>query len=164
MKVGFIGLGRMGLPMATRLLDAGHALTVFNRSQGAVQKLVARGARAATSPAEVAREVDVLFTCLLTPEQSEQIFLGDNGAIHGARAGQVFVDTATIDPMTTRRIAAVLAKKGVSFVDAPISGGPDGAAAGTLSVMAGGDDAALDRKSTRLNSSHVSESRMPSSA
>src|SRR5450631_188725 len=106
MKIGFIGLGRMGLPMAQRLLDAGHALTVYNRSQGAVQKLVAQGAKAGASPQDVAQQVEVLITCLLTPAQSVSIFLGDKGAIHGAHSGQIFIDTATVDPMTTRRIAA----------------------------------------------------------
>ena len=139
MKIGFIGLGRMGEPMAQRLLDAGHALTVHNRSQAAVQRLVARGAKNANSPREVADRVEVLITCLLTPAQCEEIFLGENGAIHGASSGQVYIDTATIEPMITRRIAAALEKKGVAMIDAPISGGPAGAAAGTLSIMAGGD-------------------------
>lgn len=145
MKIGYIGLGRMGLPMAERLIAAGHSLTVYNRSQGAVQKLVAKGAQAGASPRDVAQQVEVLFTCLLTPAQCEQIFLGDDGAIYGARAGQVFIDMATIDPMTTRRIAAALAAKGVELIDAPISGGPKGAADGTLSIMAGGDMAAFDK-------------------
>lgn len=145
MKIGYIGLGRMGLPMVERLMAAGHALTVFNRSQAAVQRVVAKGAIAANSPQDVARQVDVLFTCLLTPAQCEQIFLGEKGAVHGARRGQVFVDMATIDPMTTRRIAAALAEKGVMLVDAPISGGPKGAAEGTLSIMAGGETAAFEQ-------------------
>lgn len=145
MKIGYIGLGRMGLPMAERLLQAGHALTVHNRSQAAVERLVAKGAQKAASPKEVASQVEVLFTCLLTPAQCEQIFLGEQGAIHGARAGQIFVDMATIDPMTTRKIAQALAAKGVAFIDAPISGGPNGAEAGTLSIMAGGDPAAFEK-------------------
>ncbi len=135
----------MGLPMAQRLINAGHALSVYNRSQGAVQKLVAAGAQAGATPRDVAQKVDVLFTCLLTPAQSEAIYLGDQGAIHGARSGQIFIDTATVDPMTTRRIAAALAEKGVTLLDAPISGGPDGAEAGTLSIMIGGDTAAVDK-------------------
>ena len=145
MKIGYIGLGRMGLPMAERLIAAGHSLTVYNRSQGAVQKLVAKGAQAGASPRDVAQQVEVLFTCLLTPAQCEQIFLGDAGAIHGARKGQIFIDMATIDPMTTRRIAAALSAKGVELIDAPISGGPKGAAEGTLSIMTGGDTAAFER-------------------
>jgi 3-hydroxyisobutyrate dehydrogenase len=145
MKIGYIGLGRMGLPMAERLIAAGHALTVFNRSHAAVERLVAQGAQAGASPQDVARQVEVLFTCLLTPAQCEEIFLGAKGAIHGAHSGQIFIDTATIDPMTTRRIAASLAEKGVVLVDAPISGGPKGAKAGTLSIMAGGEAAAFEK-------------------
>ncbi len=145
MKIGFIGLGRMGLPMAQRLIDAGHALTVYNRSQSAVQKLLAKGAQAGASPQDVAQQVEVLITCLLTPAQSETIYLGDKGAIHGARSGQIFIDTATVDPMTTRRIAAALAAKGIALIDAPISGGPNGAEAGTLSIMAGGETAAVEK-------------------
>jgi 3-hydroxyisobutyrate dehydrogenase len=143
MKVGFIGLGRMGLPMATHLLAAGHSLTVFNRSQASVQKLVENGAQAASSPADVASRVDVLFTCLLSPQQTEAVLLGENGAIHGARRGQIFVDTETVDPATTLRFAQAVSKSGVMFVDAPISGGPAGAAAGTLTVMVGADESAF---------------------
>lgn len=145
MNIGFIGLGRMGLPMAERLIQAGHSLTVHNRSQGAVQRLVAKGAQPGASPDAVARQVEVLITCLLTPAQCEEIYLGAQGAIHGARSGQVFIDTATIDPMTTRRIAAALAAKGVALIDAPISGGPKGAEAGTLSIMAGGEAEAFEK-------------------
>lgn len=145
MKLGFIGLGRMGLPMAQRLIDAGHSLTVYNRSQAAVQRLVAGGAKAGASPQDVARQVEVLFTCLLTPAQSEAIYLGDKGAIHGARSGQIFIDTATVDPMTTRRIAETLSAKGVALIDAPISGGPGGAQAGTLSIMVGGEAATIEK-------------------
>lgn len=133
----------MGQPMAQRLLDAGHSLTVHNRSQNAVQQLVARGAKAAASPKDVAAQVEVLITCLLTPAQCEEIYLGENGAIHGAQRGQIYIDTATIEPMITRRIAAALEQHGVALIDAPISGGPAGAAAGTLSIMAGGDAEAL---------------------
>jgi 3-hydroxyisobutyrate dehydrogenase len=145
MKIGYIGLGRMGLPMAERLIAAGHTLTVFNRSQAAVQRLVAQGAQAGASPQDVASKVEVLFTCLLTPAQCEEIFLGEKGAVHGARAGQIFVDMATIEPMTTRRLGASLAEKGVVLLDAPISGGPNGAAAGTLSIMVGGESAAFEK-------------------
>ncbi len=133
----------MGQPMAQRLLDAGHSLTVHNRSQNAVQQLVARGAKAAASPKDVAAQVEVLITCLLTPAQCQEIYLGENGAIHAAQRGQIYIDTATIEPMVTRRIASALEPHGVALIDAPISGGPAGAAAGTLSIMAGGDAEAL---------------------
>lgn len=145
MQVGFIGLGRMGFPMARNLIKAGHSVVAHNRSRSPVDRLVAIGGRSAATPAEVARSVDVLVSCVLTPEQVEQIYLGPGGAIEGARAGQVFVDTSTIYPMTSRKIGEVLSAKGVSFIDAPVSGGPQGAENGTLSVMVGGDTAALEK-------------------
>lgn len=145
MQVGFIGLGRMGFPMARNLIRAGHSVVAYNRSQGPVDRLVALGARPASTPAAVAGAVDVLVSCVLTPEQVEQIYLGPGGAIEGARAGQVFIDTSTIYPMTSRKIGEALGAKGVAFIDAPISGGPQGAENGTLSVMVGGDTAALEK-------------------
>lgn len=145
MQVGFIGLGRMGFPMARNLIKAGHSVVAHNRSRSPVDRLVAIGGRSAATPAEVARSVDVLVSCVLTPEQVEQIYLGPGGAIEGARAGQVFVDTSTIYPMTSRKIGEALSAKGVSFIDAPVSGGPQGAENGTLSVMVGGDTAALEK-------------------
>ncbi len=144
MKIGFIGLGRMGYPMAQNLLRAGHTLTVHNRSHESVQKLVAQGATAAANAAGVAKNVDLLITCLLHVEQVEEIYLGGNGAIHEARKGQIYIDTSTVDPMTSRKIAAALLPKGVSFLDAPISGGPKGAQEGTLSIMVGADQPSLD--------------------
>lgn len=145
MHIGFIGLGRMGFPMARNLIRAGHSVVAHNRSRDAVDRLVALGATPASSPAELARSVDVLVSCVLTPEQAEQIYLGPEGAIEGARAGQIFIDTSTIYPLTTRKIGEALGAKGVSFIDAPVSGGPQGAANGTLSVMVGADAAALER-------------------
>ena len=145
MRVGFIGLGRMGFPMARNLIKAGYSVVAHNRSRGAVDRLVALGAQSASTPAEVARSVEILVTCVLTPEQVEQIYLGPEGAMEGARAGQVFIDTSTIYPMTSRRIGEALHAKGVSFIDAPISGGPQGAENGTLSVMVGAEAAALEK-------------------
>lgn len=145
MDVGFIGLGRMGFPMAYNLIRAGHSLVAHNRSRDPVDRLVALGARSASTPAEVARSVEILVSCVLTPEQVEHIYLGPEGAIEGARAGQVFIDTSTIYPMTSRKIGGALRAKGVSFIDAPISGGPQGAEQGTLSVMVGADAAALEK-------------------
>ncbi len=145
MQIGFIGLGRMGFPMARNLIRAGHSVVAYNRSKAAVERLVALGARSASSVAELARSVDVLVSCVLTPEQVEQIYLGPEGAIEGARAGQVFIDTSTIYPMTSKKIGEALSAKGVSFIDAPISGGPQGAENGTLSVMVGADAAALEK-------------------
>lgn len=143
MDVGFIGLGRMGEPMAQNLLSAGHRLTVHNRSEAVVERMVAAGARRADSPADVARAAEIVVSCVLTPEQDEAIWIGPGGAIEGARPGQVFIDTSTVEPALTRRLAAALAPRGVEFMDAPISGGPDGARAGTLSVIVGGAAEAL---------------------
>ena len=145
MQVGFVGLGRMGFPMARNLLRAGHSVVAHNRSRGPVDRLVALGAKSASTPAEVARSVEILVSCVLTPEQVEHIYLGPEGAMEGARAGQVFIDTSTIYPMTSRKIGEALRAKGVSFIDAPISGGPQGAENGTLSVMVGADAAALEK-------------------
>jgi 3-hydroxyisobutyrate dehydrogenase len=145
MQVGFIGLGRMGFPMARNLIRAGHTVVAHNRSRAAVERLQALGARSAATAAEVAGAVDIVVSCLLTPEQVEAVYLGPEGAINGARAGQVFIDTSTIYPATSRKIGAALAAQGVSFLDAPISGGPQGAENGTLSVMVGGEAATLEK-------------------
>ncbi|HOG17043.1 MAG: 2-(hydroxymethyl)glutarate dehydrogenase [Syntrophaceae bacterium PtaU1.Bin231] len=145
MRVGFIGLGRMGFPMAANLVKAGHSVTVHNRSRGPVDRLAALGAAAATSPADVARSVDVLVTCLLTPEQVERVYLGPEGTMEGGRAGQIFIDASTVYPMTSRKVAEALHVKGIAFLDAPVSGGPGGAAGGTLSIMVGGEGPVLEK-------------------
>jgi len=145
MKIGFIGLGRMGFPMAHNLLRAGHGIVAHNRSQGPVGRLVALGAESAPSPAETADAVDILISCVMTPAQVERVYLGPDGALAGARAGQVFIDASTTNPEISRRIAASLASKGVDFLDAPVSGGPRGAEQGTLAVMVGGDAQVLDK-------------------
>ena len=128
MRVGFVGLGRMGLPMARNLLGAGHELVVHSRETQAVAELVRGGARSANSPREVASSVDVFCSCRVSPEQSLEVFLGGEGAIAAGRAGLLCIDFATIDPATSRRIGAGLAEHGIGFLDAPVSGGPGGAA------------------------------------
>jgi 2-hydroxymethylglutarate dehydrogenase len=145
MRVGFIGLGHMGRPMALRLVEAGHEVVVHSRSPGPVETLIAAGAARAQSPAELAGRVDVLGACLLTAEQCETIFLGPLGVIEGAREGLLCIDFATIDPMTSRRIGAGLCERGIGYLDAPVSGGPPGAAAGTLSIIVGGSEADFER-------------------
>jgi 3-hydroxyisobutyrate dehydrogenase-like beta-hydroxyacid dehydrogenase len=140
-ELGFIGLGRMGRHMARNLIKAGHTVTVFNRSQGAVDELVAEGARRAASPAEAARNASVLFTCLTTPDVVEATL---RQALEGARPGTIFVDHSTIGVADAKRIAALCEAKGVQFIDAPVSGGPWGAEAGTLTIMCGGDKAAYE--------------------
>jgi 2-hydroxy-3-oxopropionate reductase len=145
LRLGFIGLGAMGRPMALHLLAAGHAMTVYARRPAAVAPLVAAGARAVASPADVARAADVVFTLVTTSADSEQVTLGAQGIIEGARAGAVVVDMATISPLATRRIAAALEARGVDHLDAPVSGGPLGAQGATLAIMVGGKPQVFER-------------------
>lgn len=137
-KVGFIGLGRMGLPMAYRLLLAGFDLTVHNRSQGKVQEIATAGAKAATSVTDVVQESEIVLACLPDVATSEEIFLGDDGIAANARPGQVLVDHSTVGLATSKACAAAAEAKGAFFLDAPISGGTERAADGTLTIMAGG--------------------------
>jgi 2-hydroxy-3-oxopropionate reductase len=145
LKVGYIGLGLMGKPMAHNILKAGFPLVVHNRSRAAVDELVAAGASSAWTPAEVARQVDVVITNLPDSPDVEQVALGENGIIEGAHEGLIFIDNSTIKPATARKIALALAKKGVSALDAPVSGGDIGAINGTLTIMLGGEEAALEK-------------------
>lgn len=145
MNVGFVGLGRMGKPMARHLLDAGNTLTVHNRSQGAVQELAAAGARPASTPAEVARASEVVFTCLTNTPAVDDVYFADDGLIGAARPGQVFVDCSTVSPSTSTQCAEAAKSRGADFLDAPVSGGPAGAQAGTLTIMVGGNQSTFDR-------------------
>lgn len=145
MRVGFIGLGVMGRPMALNLLRARHEVTVWARRPESAEPLVERGATAAASPAELAARCDVVFTMLTSTADVEQVLLGEDGVTSGAEAGLVVIDTSTIDPSATRTIAAALAERGVEMLDAPVSGGPHGARDATLSIMVGGDAAVLER-------------------
>jgi 2-hydroxy-3-oxopropionate reductase len=143
-KVGYIGLGLMGKAIARNILKAGFPLVVHNRSQAAVVELVNEGASPAASPAEIASQVDVVFTNLPDSPDVELVALGDKGIVAGARAGLIHVDNSSIKPATARHIAAVLAEKGVRCLDAPVSGGDIGARQGTLTIMVGGSAEALD--------------------
>jgi 2-hydroxy-3-oxopropionate reductase len=145
LKVGYIGLGLMGGSIARNILKAGFPLVVHNRSRGAVDELVAEGATAASSPREVASQVDVVFTNLPDTPDVEQVVLGKDGIFEGARDGLVYVDNSTIKPATARTIAEKLATKNVFALDAPVSGGDIGARNGTLTVMVGGDASALEK-------------------
>ncbi len=138
LKIGFIGLGRMGLPMTYRLLHAGFEVTVHNRSQGKVQEAARSGAHAATSAAQVTEESDVLLACLPDVATSEAVFLGEDGVIANARPGQILVDHSTVGIKTSKECASAAEAKGASFLDAPISGGTERAADGSLTIMAGG--------------------------
>jgi len=145
MRIGYIGLGIMGKSMARNILKKGFTVVVYNRSQAAVQELVGEGAAAAGSPAEVASQVDVVFTNLPDSPDVEKVVLGENGIIHGAHPGLIFVDNSTIKPATARKIAGRLAEVGVQSLDAPVSGGDIGARNGTLTIMVGGPADALDK-------------------
>ncbi|HEY0615322.1 MAG TPA: 2-hydroxy-3-oxopropionate reductase [Candidatus Elarobacter sp.] len=143
--VGFIGLGIMGKPMAKNLLAAGYPLVVLNRSRGAVDELVALGAKASTTPREVAAASDVVITMLPDSPDVEAVALGADGLVHGMRDGALWIDMSTIAPATTERVAEALAAKGVVSLDAPVSGGEKGAIDAALSIMAGGSDDAFAR-------------------
>ncbi|HWE26183.1 MAG TPA: NAD(P)-dependent oxidoreductase [Myxococcales bacterium] len=141
-KVGFVGLGKMGRPMTERLLGAGFEVIVFNRSRGPIDELAAKGASPASSAAEVADRADVVLTALPTPDSVEQVYLE---MFSRARPGQIYADHSTVSVSQSRRCAELARKRGAEFLDAPVSGGPAGAQAGTLTVMAGGDQATFDR-------------------
>ena len=143
--IGFIGLGIMGRPMAKNLLKAGYPLVVHNRSRGAVEDLVKAGAKAGTSPRDVASQSDVLITMLPNSPDVEAVVLGRDGVIEGARAGMSLLDMSTISPLVSQKIGAVLAAKSVQMLDAPVSGGERGAIDAVLSIMVGGDKALFDK-------------------
>ena len=162
LKIGYIGLGLMGKSIARNILKAGFPLVLQNRSRGPVEELVSEGAKPAASPAEVAAQVDVVFTNLPDSPDVEQVALGEEGIIEGARAGLIFVDNSTIKPATARKIADVLAERGVMCLDAPVSGGDIGARQGTLAIMVGGPAQAFERvrpvfQATGKTITHVGE-------
>jgi 2-hydroxy-3-oxopropionate reductase len=144
LKVGYIGLGLMGKSIARNILKAGFPLVVHNRSRGAVNELAAEGAKPASSPEEVAAQVDVVFTNLPDSPDVEKVALGPHGILAGAHPGLIFVDNSTIKPATARLIAEGLKAKGVLSLDAPVSGGDIGARNGTLAIMVGGPAEALE--------------------
>ncbi len=144
-RIGFIGLGLMGKPMASNLLAAGFPLVVHSRSAAPVEALAAAGAETAPSPAEVAAVVDVVITMLPDTADVEQVLLGADGVAKGAGPGSLVVDMSTIDPIATRRFAETLTAQDVAMLDAPVSGGDVGAREGTLSIMVGGRAQAFER-------------------
>lgn len=143
--IGFIGLGIMGQGMTRNLLAAGFPLYVWNRTASRMDPLIEAGAVAATSPADVAAHTDIIITCVSDTPDVEEVILKENGVVFGADAGDLVIDMSTISPHTTRRIADVLTNRGVHMLDAPISGGSEGAANGTLSIMVGGEEAQVAR-------------------
>jgi 3-hydroxyisobutyrate dehydrogenase-like beta-hydroxyacid dehydrogenase len=170
-NLAWIGLGALGTPMAQNLLQAGHGVTVFNRTTSRCESLRAAGARVADSPADAAREAEVLLLCVSDDRAAEAVLLGPEGganstqtnnattppeirtdrtdfgaaAIHGLQPGSLVIDCSTISPSTSRRLAAALAERGIRYIDAPVTGGTEGAKAGTLSVLVGGATEDLER-------------------
>jgi len=143
--VGFIGLGVMGRPMARHVMTKGYPLVVHNRSRGAVDELAAAGAQAADTPADVARRATVVITMVPDTPDVEAVLTGRDGVLEGLQPGAVVIDMSSISPVATRRLAAAVRAKGGSMLDAPVSGGEIGAINATLSIMIGGDAAALAR-------------------
>lgn len=141
--VGFVGLGIMGSRNCENLLKAGVTLIVHDQNPEAVDRLVAMGAKAAATPAEVARLCDVILLSLPDTPQVEDVTFGGQGLVEGARPGQIIVDLSSVAPTTPQRISAQLQSRELRWLDAPVSGGPAGAAAGSLTIMVGGDEAAL---------------------
>ncbi|SMG61442.1 3-hydroxyisobutyrate dehydrogenase [Paraburkholderia susongensis] len=145
MKIGFIGLGNMGAPMALNLLKAGHALSVFDLSAQAVQTLVDAGAQAAGSPKAAVTGAECVITMLPAAAHVRSVLGADDGILAGIAKGVVIIDSSTIDPATVKACAELAARHGNSFVDAPVSGGTGGAAAGTLTFMVGGSASAYEQ-------------------
>jgi 2-hydroxy-3-oxopropionate reductase len=143
--IGFIGLGIMGKPMARNLLKAGYPLIVGNRSQGAVQELVAEGARTDTTAQAIAAQSDVVITMLPDSPDVDLVVLGATGVLAGARAGSLLIDMSTISPVVARKLAAEAAKRNVTMLDAPVSGGEAGAISAALSIMVGGTGEGFER-------------------
>lgn len=145
MRVGFIGLGIMGRPMALNLLKGGHQVTVWSRRQVSMAPLLEAGALAAENPAAVAEASEVVFSMVADAPDVRAVMLGVDGVARGASAGLIAVDMSTIPPAAAKGIAKDLASHDIAFLDAPVSGGEVGAVAGTLSIMVGGDQQAFDK-------------------
>ena len=144
MKAGYLGIGNMGLPMALRLMDAGHTITVYDIREAAMQPLLERQALRASSPKDLADRCEIVFVSLPTLAAFKAVAFGDDGLTHG-KAMKLLVNTCTIGVPFVREIAAAMAAQGVTVIDCPISGGPPGARAGTLSVMVSGDPASIEK-------------------
>lgn len=139
-RIGFIGLGVMGKPMAMNLIKAGYQLTVWNRTRSKMDDLVKMGAAAGESPKDVAEKSDIVITMVTDSAAVESVILGPSGVIEGVREGMIVIDMSTISPSVTKKVAAKLKEKGVEMLDAPVSGGDIGAQQGTLSIMVGGSE------------------------
>lgn len=144
-RVGFIGLGLMGLPMARNVLRAGIPLTVFNRTRAKADQLGNEGAKVAGSIAELTSTCDVVLSCVRGPHDVEDVYLGHDGVIGATRSGMLLCDMSTVDPATHRKVAAAAAERGTEYLDAPVSGGTSGARDATLAIMVGGSAEAFAR-------------------
>jgi 3-hydroxyisobutyrate dehydrogenase-like beta-hydroxyacid dehydrogenase len=151
MRVGFIGLGNMGGPMASHVLAAGHSMTVYDTRKEAAAPHLEKGARWADSPMAVAAASEIVFTSLPGPKEVEAVALGEAGILQGAAQGTVYIDLSTNSPTLIRHIADVYGERGMFVLDAPVSGGPIGAQQATLAVMVGGDRAVYDRVKSVLD-------------
>ena len=140
MRVGYIGLGNMGQGMALNLIEAGYEVFVWSRTSEKADAMGKKGAVSCSSPIEVASKADIVMACLIDEQASRNIFLNEYALISNAREGQIFVDHATVSPNLSRIMYKSAIEKNAHFLDAPISGGPDGAAKGTLAIMVGGDE------------------------
>ncbi len=145
MRIGFIGLGIMGKPMAKNLLKAGHTLVVYDIVEAPVKELVAAGATAGSSPRDVAAQNELIITMLPNSPHVKKAVLGEGGVIEGAKPGSILVDMSSIAPLASREVAAELAKKGIEMLDAPVSGGEPKAIDGTLAIMVGGKEAIFEK-------------------
>ena len=144
-KIGFIGCGTMGKPMALNLIKAGYSLTVHDLNPEPIKELVAAGATAANSPREVAEKSDVVITMLPSSPHVEQVNLGPDGILEGLKAGSVIIDMSTIDPIVTRKVAAAANDKGIEMLDSPVGGSSPMAIAGTLPLFVGGKKETIER-------------------
>ena len=144
MKIGFIGLGTMGVGMSLNLLKAGHEVSVHNRTREKEEALAREGARRAESPRQAAEGAEIVVTMVSDTPDAEEVILGADGIIHGAPQGAIVIDMSTISPAATRQMAEALGQKGIKMLDAPVSGGPEGANNGTLAIMVGGEPADFD--------------------
>jgi 3-hydroxyisobutyrate dehydrogenase len=145
MKVAFIGLGTMGIGMSFNILKAGNELTVHNRTREKEIPLAEQGAKRAESPKDAAAGAEIIVMCVSDTPDVEETILGENGVIHGASKDSIVIDMSTISPAATRNMARELNLKGMKMLDAPVSGGPEGAANGTLAIMVGGDKEVFER-------------------
>lgn len=145
MKLGFIGIGLMGKPMALRLLAAGHEVTAWNRSPEKLTEVLAKGARRADSPAALARAADIVMMCVTDQKAAQEVLFGPEGVVHAPKPEKLVVDFSSIAPASAREFAARLEATGMGLVDAPVSGGVAGAEQGTLAIMAGGRPEHIER-------------------